>query len=177
MFKHSLEVIKMSTQVENKMEKSVKDSLTVMTQIVLPRDTNNFGSLYGGKLLDWIDIVGSTVAMRHADHRVVTASIDSLHFLHPVRRGDIVILTGRINYVGRTSMEIEVNVEAENPLTDERKKTCTAYLTYVAVDEGGNPVPVSRLKLVTADEELRWKQAIERRKVRLEMRNKLLKEP
>ena len=164
----------MCSQVEDKVEKTVKDSLTVMTQIVLPRDTNNFGSLYGGKLLDWIDIVGSTVAMRHADNRVVTASIDSLHFLHPIKRGDIVILTGWINYVGRTSMEIEVNVEAEDPLTDKRKKTCTAYLTYVAVDKEGNPVPVPRLRLETDDEKLRWKQAIERRKVRLEMRKKML---
>ncbi len=163
----------MMNDKKDELVKTVKDSYTIMTQLVLPRDTNNFGNLYGGKLLDWIDIVGSTVAMRHSDGRVVTASIDSLNFLHPIKQGHVVILRGWINLVGNTSMEVEVNVESENPITDERLKTCTAYLTYVAVDELGRPVRVPRLKLLTDEEKRRWSEAQERRRIRLELKKKM----
>ncbi len=145
----------------------VKDSYTIMTQLVLPKDTNTMRTLYGGKLVDWIDIVGSTVAMRHSRHRVVTASIDRLDFYSPIHLGDIVILEAWINFVGNTSMEVEVRVTKENPLTGEQKHTCTAYLTYVALDENGKPTRVPRLILETEEEKRRWKEAEERRKLRL----------
>jgi acyl-CoA hydrolase len=138
-----------------------------MTQTVFPNDVNNNGSLYGGRLLFWIDMLGGIVAKRHSRCNIVTASIDSLNFLSPIRQRDIVHLESFINFVGRTSMEIEVRVTSENPLTGELRKTCRAFLTYVAMDESGNPIEVPRLQLESHEEEHRYKQAEKRRAERL----------
>ena len=147
--------------------KTVSDSRTVMTHSVFPNDVNNNGTLYGGRLLYWIDMIGGIVAKRHSRCNIVTASIDSLNFLNPIYQSDIVYLESFINYVGRTSMEIEVRVTSENPLSGEIRKTCRAFLTYVAMDEEGNPVEVPRLQLESEQEELRHNQAKERRAERL----------
>ncbi len=149
------------------MEKAVSESRTVMTQVVFPNDVNNNGTLYGGRLLDWIDTIAGIVAKRHCRSIVVTASIDSLNFLSPIYQRDIVALEAWINYVGHTSMEIEVRVTSEDPFTGEVRKTCRAFLTYVAVDKNNRPVEVPRLKLESDEERNRYEMAKERRSERL----------
>ena len=151
--------------------KTVSASKAVMTQAVFPNDVNNNGTLYGGRLLYWIDMLGGIVAKRHSRRNIVTASIDSLNFLSPIKQRDIVLLEAFINFVGRTSMEIEVRVKSEDPDSGNVRKTCRAFLTYVAMDEQGHPVEVPRLKLETDDEKLRHQQAKERRNERLRMKD------
>src|SRR6478609_10687744 len=106
-----------------------------MTEIVLPGDTNALGTIFGGKVMQWIDIAASVAGMRHAGGSVVTASIDGLQFLTPILVGEVVTLKASVNYVGRTSMEIGVRVEAENMKTSERRYTTKAYMTFVAVGD------------------------------------------
>lgn len=139
-----------------------------MTQTVFPNDVNNNGTLYGGQLLNWIDMLAGIVAKRHArSYSVVTASIDSLSFLHPIYQRDIVTLDAWVNYVGRTSMEIEVRVTSENPVSGDVKKTCRAFLTYVAIGKDGEPMNVPPLVIETEEERTRHLNAQERRKERL----------
>lgn len=151
------------------MSKTVSESRTVMTQTVFPNDVNNNGTLYGGRLLDWIDMIAGIVAKRHCRTDVVTASIDSLNFLNPIYQRDIVNLEAWINYVGRTSMEIEVRVTSENPITEEIRKTCRAFLTYVAVDSKSNPTKVPRLECSNEEEKGRAELAKKRRVERLRL--------
>ena len=151
------------------MEKTVKDSKTTMTQTVFPNDVNNNGTLFGGRLLDWIDTIAGIVAKRHCRSGVVTASIDSLNFLNPIFQSDIVNLEAWVNYVGRTSMEIEVRVTSENPITGETTKTCRAFLTYVAIGPRGKPVEVPRLILENEEERERCEMGKERRSERLQL--------
>lgn len=150
--------------------KKVSESRSLMTQTVFPNDTNSDGNLYGGQLLYWIDSLGGIVAKRHSRSTVVTASIDSLSFLNAIRQRDIVMLEAWINYVGRTSMEIEVRVVSENPFTGETKKTCRAFLTFVAVDEKGNPQTVPPLITDSPEEKDRYDLAKKRREERLKDR-------
>ncbi len=152
-------------------EKPVSASKTIMTQTVFPNDVNNNGTLYGGRLLDWIDMLGGIVAKKHSRSAIVTASIDSLNFLNPIKQRDIVTLDAWVNYVGRTSMEIEVRVTSENPFTAETSKNCRAFLTYVAMDDKGHPKVVPKLKLETSEEEERFEKAKERREERLRRRD------
>ncbi|TFG34650.1 acyl-CoA thioesterase [Candidatus Thorarchaeota archaeon] len=147
--------------------KTVTESRTIMTQTVFPNDVNNNGTLYGGRLLNWIDTLGSIVAKRHSRSAIVTVSIDSLNFLSPIRQRDIVTLEAWVNFVGTTSMEIEVRVISENPFTGETSKNCRAFLTYVATDDNGKPKLVIPLILSSKEEKLRWEQAKERRGERL----------
>ncbi len=149
------------------MEKGVDESRVEMTEPVLPEHTNIFGNLFGGVLVEWIDKTGSIVATRHSKRNVVTASVDNLHFLEPIKLGDIVVLHGWINYVGTTSMEIEVIAERESRFDDKRKLACVALLTYVALDEEGKPTPVPKLKLKNEDERKRFEEAEKRREIRL----------
>ncbi|MFW9920735.1 MAG: acyl-CoA thioesterase [Candidatus Thorarchaeota archaeon] len=149
------------------MQKTVDESRTSMTQTVFPNDVNNNGTLYGGRLLDWIDTIAGIVAKRHCRSSVVTASIDSLNFLNPIYQRDIVTLEAWINYVGRTSMEIEVRVTSENPITAETSKTCRAFLTYVSTDEKGEPKEAPKLLIQNEEERYRFEMALERRSGRL----------
>ncbi|MBE0527487.1 acyl-CoA thioesterase [Candidatus Thorarchaeota archaeon] len=142
-----------------------------MTQTVFPNDVNNNGTLYGGRLLDWIDMLGGIVAKKHSRRSIVTASIDSLNFLNPIKQEDIVTLEAWVNFVGKTSMEIEVRVMSENPFTAETSKNCRAFLTYVAMDETGNPTTVPALKLSSQEEQERFEKAKERRSERLRRRD------
>lgn len=119
----------------------------------------------------WIDLAAAICAQRHSRKVCVTASMDDLHFLAPVRAGDIVILKASVNCTHKTSMEVGVKVESENPLTGERKHTASAYLTFVAVDEEGKPVPVPSVLPETDDEKRRFKKADERRRERLKKRD------
>lgn len=140
-----------------------------MTQIVMPGHTNGAsGVLFGGVMMQWIDVCAGVSAIRHAGGAVVTASIDRLDFLVPVRLGDIVVLQSRVNYVRRTSMEVGCRVETEDPATRARRYTTKAYLTFVAIDADGRPIPLPPLVLATEDDRRRCAAAEERRVRRLE---------
>ncbi len=134
---------------------------------MLPGLTNTHGTIFGGMLMQWIDIAAGISAARHARGPVVTASMDRVHFLHPVRLGEVVIVQAQVNFVGRTSMEVGVRVFAENPSTPGRRQTTRAYLTFVAVDEQGRPREVPPLTLETALDRRRFAAARTRRAVRL----------
>ena len=142
-------------------------STVIMTEIVLPSDTNALGTIFGGKIMAWIDIAGAIAAGRHARKVVVTASIDALHFVAPVKLGHIVHIKASVNYAGRTSMEVGVRVDSENPITGEITHTATAYTTFVALDQKGKPTSIPPVVVVTEDEKRRYKQAIQRKQARL----------
>lgn len=143
-------------------------SRCVMTQIVMPGHTNGAaGVMFGGVMMQWIDVCAGVAAMRHCGGRVVTASIDRLDFLHPVRVSDVVVLQAQVNYTGRTSMEVGCRVETEDPKTRERRYTTKAYLTFVAVDHEGKPRPVPPLTPESEAESRRFAEAAARRKERL----------
>jgi len=145
-----------------------------MTEMVLPPDTNYHGTVFGGRVLQWIDIAGAIASQRHCHRKVVTASIDDMHFVIPINLGDTVVLKASINYVGRTSMEVGVRVEREPPTADRREHAATAYLTYVGLDEDGKPTPVPPLILETDEERRRFTNAETRRAFRLARRKALL---
>ena len=147
--------------------KSPRESMVEMTELVLPNDTNMLGNLLGGKLMHLVDIAGAIAAQRHCNRIVVTAAIDSVEFKHPVRAGEIVILKAKVTWVGRTSMEVAVEVFSENYLTGERKFTNKAYLTFVAVDDAGRPVEVCGLLVESDEERNEYEAASSRRGERL----------
>jgi acyl-CoA hydrolase len=140
----------------------------VMTQIVMPMHTNGVaGVMFGGVMMQWIDVCAGVAAMRHASGAVLTASIDRLDFLSPVQVGEIVVLQAQVNYVSRTSMEVGCRVETEDMRTQTRRYVTKAYLTFVAVDEAGKPRPIPRLELSTEDDLRRHAEAEKRRTERL----------
>ncbi len=141
-----------------------------MTQLVMPTDANTRGTAFGGKIMQWIDLAGSMAAMRHSRMPVVTASIDQLNFLAPVHIGHVAILHARLNAVFGTSLEIEVEVVSEDPLSGERRRCCNAFLTFVALDEDGRPAPAPPLRAETEDEKRRQREATDRRAQRLAQR-------
>lgn len=151
-------------------QKTVKDSQVEMIEIVFPNDANPLGNVFGGRVMQLIDVVGSISAMRHARNTVVTASMDQLDFKNAVRVGEVLILNASVNYVATTSMEVGVKVVAENPLTGERRHTSSAYLTYVSIDVSGKPVPVPPIVPETEEEKRRYAEAQIRRKHRLAIR-------
>jgi acyl-CoA hydrolase len=153
--------------------KSPKDSTVTMTEIVLPSDANALGTIFGGKIMSWIDIAGAIAAGRHARRVVVTASLDAMHFVAPVKVGNIVQLQASVNYAGRTSMEVGVRVDSENPVTGESHHTATAYLTFVALDEHGRPTPVPPIFAETPEEKRRFEGAIARRESRTRLAEQL----
>ena len=139
-----------------------------MTQIVMPMHTNGVaGVMFGGIMMQWIDVCAGVAAMRHAHGAVLTASIDRLDFLSPVRVGEIVVLQAMVNFVARTSMEVGCRVETEDMRTQSRRYVTKAYLTFVAVDEAGRPRGVPPLTLDTDDDVRRHSQAAARRHDRL----------
>lgn len=147
--------------------KTVKSSQVLMSQLVLPGHTNSLGSIFGGVVMSWIDIAGAICAQRHSNKEVVTASIDELHFIAPVKKGWVVNLKSSVNFVSRTSMEVGVRVDAENPKTGETFHTATAYLTFVALGEDGKPSAVPSLNLESDEEKRRFQEASARRNLRL----------
>ena len=148
----------------------VRVSQVTMTEMVLPQHTNSFHNVFGGQVMAWIDICAAIAAQRHARQPCVTASVDALQFIAPVKRGWFINLTASVNYAGRTSMEIGVRVEAENPLTGERHHTSSAYLTFVALDENNYPAQIPPVLPETETEKRRYKNAEIRRKNRLALR-------
>ena len=153
--------------------KAVRESASEYSELALPNDANGLGNMLGGKVMHLVDLAAAMAGLRHAHQPVVTASVDSLHFLHPVHIGELIILRSSVNRVFRSSMEIGVKVMTEKLLTGERLHTCSAYLTFVAVDREGRAVAVAPAIPETADEIRRYRQAGERREYRLAMRNRL----
>lgn len=144
-----------------------------MTQLVLPNDTNQLGNLLGGQLMHWIDLVAAIASARHSRRVCVTASVDELNFLHPIKTGEVVTLLASINRVFRTSMEVGVKVLSENMLTGKVRHANTAYLTFVALDENGMPIGVPQIAVETDEERRRYEDASTRREQRLQRRKKL----
>ncbi len=149
----------------SKEEKSVRESLTEQIQIVISQHTNGYGRLFGGQLVEWIDIVAAVVARRHSNTEVTTASIDNLHFTNPAYLNDTVVLIGQITYVGNTSMEVRVQTYVES-LCGDKMLVNTAFVTMVAINEKQEPIRVPRLILETDEERKLWDDAIARRKSR-----------
>jgi uncharacterized protein (TIGR00369 family) len=147
--------------------KSIRASRISIAQLMQPEHANNLGNVHGGWIMKLVDEAGALACMRHAQRRVVTVAIDSMIFRQPIRIGDLIILNSEVTYTGRTSMEVEVQVQAENPITGERTHTNTAYLVYVALNDDGNPVPVPPLKAETEEEKQKMEQANERQRRRL----------
>jgi len=145
------------------------------SHLVLPSDANALGSIFGGRIMAWVDLTAALSASRHTRRICVTASMDELHFISPVRVGDMVILKASVNYTHNTSLEVGVRVESEDLLTGERKHTASAYLTFVAIDDQRKPVAIAPVIPQTAEEKRRYLEAEERRNARLKQRMALAK--
>jgi acyl-CoA hydrolase len=153
-------------------EKRVNDSRITMAHVMLPQDTNPAGNVHGGSVMKFIDNAAASVAIRHTRGNAVTASVDRIDFYNPVYLGNILTLKASLNLVGRTSMEVGVRVEAENPYTGEINHTASAYLTIVALDENGRPKEVPGL-IIETEEELRRNRAAKARRIsRMEEKRK-----
>ncbi len=150
-------------------------SRITLSQIMQPSQANISGNVHGGWIMKLVDEAGGLACVRHAQNRVVTVVVDQLTFKHPIQIGDLIILEAELSYVGNTSMEAEVNVYAENPITCERWHTNTAYLVYVALDETGKPTRVPPLTLKTEGEKQRHEEGKNRQRHRLEQAQKTLR--
>lgn len=149
-----------------------------MTQIVLPPHTNNHGTAFGGQIAAWADIAASVAARRFCRGPVVTVSMDSLHFLLPIKLGMIVVFRAQVNQAWRSSMEVGVRVEVEDSSTGERHRACSAYFTFVALDEQGRPKAVPALDPgEDAEDQRRAREAMIRRDARLRVRELLKGRP
>ena len=149
--------------------RKASESATEMVQLVLPNDTNPLGNVLGGTVMHWIDVVGAITAHRHSRRLCVTASIDDLSFEAPIRMGQIARLSARVAFTSNTSIEVQVDVVAEELNTGATRRTSTAFLTFVAIDEAGRPVPVPPL-LVGPGDEVEHARAVARRRDRLTRR-------
>ena len=150
--------------------KPMRASRISIAQLMQPEHANNLGNVHGGWIMKLVDEAGALTCMRHSQCRVVTVAIDSMSFRHPIKTSDLVILNAEVTYTGNTSIEAEVQVIAENPLTGQRWQTNTAYLLYVALDEEGKPTKVPPVFAETIDEERKLAEAKERQQHRLEQR-------
>lgn len=144
----------------------VRDSQSEMAEIVLPNDANPLGALLGGRLMHWIDLAGAMAAHRHSRNYVVTASVDHIDFLVPVRVGDLVILRSSVNRVFHSSMEVGVKVFVENYIADTARHVGSAYLTFVAVDSVGAHLKVAPVVPETEEQRRRYDDAGRRREIR-----------
>jgi acyl-CoA hydrolase len=157
--------------------REISASEVIMTQLVLPTHTNALDTVFGGTVMSWIDIAAAIAAQRHSQKEVVTASIDELHFLAPIYKGWVVNLKAAVNFVSKSSMEVGVRVESENPRTGEKFHTASAYLTFVCLGSNGKPTPVAPLSLKTDAEKRRFREAQIRREERLKRREKYKNHP
>jgi uncharacterized protein (TIGR00369 family) len=150
--------------------KPVRASHVTLSQLMHPEHANLLGNVHGGWIMKLVDEAAALACMRHAQRKVVTVAIDSMTFRKPIKIGDLIILNAEVTYTGRTSMEAEVQVLAENPITGEQTHTNTAYLVYVALDDEGRPTAVPPLLLETEAEERKAEAARERQERRLKQR-------
>ena len=152
----------------------VRESISEYSEFALPNDANILGNVLGGKVMHLVDMAGALAAARHARSSVVTASVDHMNFLHPVPIGKLIVLRSSVNRAFRTSMEVGVRVEVENLITGEIQHTCSAYLTFVALDREGRRVPIPPVIPETADQKRRYAQAEQRRAYRLQLKERAL---
>ena len=150
--------------------KRIADSRTTLSILMGPQDTNALGNVHGGVIMKLVDEAGALAAMRHAHAPVVTVAVDSMTFMEPIYVGDLVLCKAELSYTGRTSMEVRVEVTAENPLQGHVRVSNTAYLVYVALDRAGKPQPVPPLVFETPDEIARAEQAQARQTYRKQQR-------
>ncbi|MBX3037785.1 MAG: acyl-CoA thioesterase [Anaerolineales bacterium] len=147
--------------------KTSKASRITLAQLMQPSQANNLGNVHGGWIMKLVDEAGALACMKHAQTRVVTVAVDSMVFREPIKLGDLVTLNAEVTYTGRTSMEAEVQVISQNPITGERTHTNTAYLVYVALDENEKPTVVPPLVAESEEDTERMKQAEARQKRRI----------
>ena len=150
--------------------KEPKDSEVQNTYIIMPPQTNVHGTAFGGQIMAWMDETAAIAATRHCHQPSVTVSVDEVQFTKPIKMGHIVIMKAKVNYTGRSSMEVGVRVCSEDPVTGERQHCLSGYLTFVAVNEDGKPTPVMQVKPVTEEDKRRFEEGKERKKLRLERR-------
>jgi acyl-CoA hydrolase len=148
----------------------VSESQHETSELMMPHHANNLGHVFGGIMLSMMDKTAAVAAFRHCRLNVVTASIDRVDFREPILVGDLVVMKASVNFVGRTSMEVGVRVEAEELLTGRRRHTNSCYLTFVAVDRAGRPIEVPDVIAESAEEKRRYRAAEQRRRRRLEER-------
>ncbi|HEX4065761.1 MAG TPA: acyl-CoA thioesterase [Acidobacteriaceae bacterium] len=146
--------------------RTVAQSQSEMTELILPNDTNTLGNLLGGRLMNFIDLVGAMAAYRHARSHVVTASMEHIDFIAPVHVGDLLVLKSSLNRAFKTSMEVGVKVWVENTMAGIYHHVASAYLTFVAIDTQGRRVPVPALQVETDEEKRRFEDAGRRREIR-----------
>ena len=151
--------------------KPMSASQISIAQLMQPEHANNLGNVHGGWIMKLVDEAGALACMRHAQRRVVTVAIDQMVFRQPIRIGDLVNLKAEVTYAGRTSLEAEVQVTAEDPVSGKQTHTNTAYLVYVALDKNGQPAPVPPLLAETDEEKQRMRQAEKRQQRRLAQGN------
>lgn len=147
--------------------KFVRESLTINTEVVLPNDTNHVGNLFGGKLLQWMDITSAIAAQRHCNRVVVTAAINNVSFQHPIKQNSVVTLEAKVSRAFTSSMEVFIDVYVEDTVTGQRKKCNEAIFTFVAVDQNGAPLPVPEVVPETEEEKKRYEGALRRRQLSL----------
>jgi len=155
---------------ETRPARTVRASQHETSEIMMPQHANNLGHVFGGAILAMMDTTAAVAAIRHTRISVVTASIDRVDFREPIHVGDLVVMKASVNFVGRTSMEVGVRVEAEDMLTGNRRHTNSAYLTFVAIDRDGRPVEVPQIVPESEEEKRRYQAAQARRRRRLEER-------
>jgi acyl-CoA hydrolase len=153
--------------------KVCKDSEVIMTEIVLPHHANAIGTVFGGTVMSWVDTAAAACALRHCNMQVVTAAVDAMHFVAPIKLGWIATIKASINYTSRTSCEVGVRIDAENPIAGVKHHTASAYVTMVAIGPDGKPATMPPILPQTADEIRRHRQAGERRQMRLKLRAEL----
>ena len=150
--------------------KTVENSHVIMHELVLPNDTNLLGNVLGGRVMHLMDMCAAMSAYKHARSAVVTASVDQLDFLAPAKKGDIMILKSAVNFTGKSSMEVGVRIESENPQTGITQHTVSAYMTFVSLNEAGKPQRVIPVIPETDIEKRRYQDGKDRfiqRKIRL----------
>ena len=152
--------------------KRASESATEMVQVVLPNDANVLGNILGGTVMHLIDIAGAIACHRHTRSLLVTAAVDDLQFLHPIKVGDLIILKSRVTCTFNTSLEVQVEVFSEETLTGTRRMTSRAFLTFVTVSEDGRRVPVNPLLLETDEDRRVAEEAQARRAARLKRRSR-----
>jgi acyl-CoA hydrolase len=155
------------------MEKMASESVVIMTELVLPNDTNTFGNLMGGRLMYWMDIASALAAMKHSGAPVVTASVDNISFKNPIKLGNVVHIEAKVTRAFTTSMEVHIKVWGEDVIQHHKYKSNEAYFTFVALDSASKPQQVNQLIAETAGEKELYEGALRRRQLRLVLGGKM----
>ena len=155
------------------MDKMASESVVIMTELVLPNDTNTFGNLMGGRLMYWMDIASALAAMKHSGAPVVTASVDNISFKNPIKLGNVVHIEAKVTRAFTTSMEVHIKVWGEDVIQQHKYKSNEAYFTFVALDSASKPQQVNQLIAETAGEKELYEGALRRRQLRLVLGGKM----